>query len=187
MPNWIVCRYTAACVEQNACLHMSSLVTFPLVTLRLGSLLLLLSALSGCGALWDLIDPPPPDHRADIGFYIAQQAQAAGLVMHKGADDVVMYLEKEPVVLGTEIRDAIPMVDAALQYFVAVRLKDKGASQLARATTQAVGRQLTLMVGDRFLGGALIDAPIEQGVFALPMQDQAAAFALAQLLNPPPY
>jgi hypothetical protein len=43
------------------------------------------------------------------------------------------------------------------------------------------------MVGDRFLGGALIDAPIEQGVFALPMQDQAAAFALAQLLNPPPY
>jgi preprotein translocase subunit SecD len=79
------------------------------------------------------------------------------------------------------------MVDAALQYFVAVRLKDKGASQLARATTQAVGRQLTLMVGDRFLGGALIDAPIEQGVFALPMQDQAAAFALAQLLNPPPY
>ncbi len=141
--------------------------------------------LTGCGALWDAAYPPPPDPRVVVGFYIAKTQAAPGWIEQSmdGAD-AVLYLSQEPIVSGTEIRSATPMRDAAGYFFVGIRLNDSGARKLAQASTRAVGDRLALVINERLLGSALIDAPIEKGMFAMATRDRASAMTLSQALSP---
>lgn len=141
--------------------------------------------LTGCGALWDLAYPPPPDPRAEIGFYLAKTEPTVDWVERQGAgDQTVLYLAPEPVVVGTEIEAATPMTDPSGQFFVAIRLNGTGTRKLAEVSALALGDQLALVMEDRLLGAALIDAPIDQGLFAMAVRDQTAAFILSIALNP---
>jgi len=70
--------------------------------------------LTGCGALWDAAYPPPPDPRVVVGFYIAKTEAQPGWIKQSIVDtDSVLYLSQEPIVSGTEIRSATPMLDPA--------------------------------------------------------------------------
>ena len=85
---------------------------------------------------------------------------------------------------GADIKMAVPMKDAAGYFFVGIQLNDSGSRKLAQATPQMVGKQLVLVVDDRLLGAALIDGPIDKGVFAMATSDRHAAFILSDLLSP---
>ena len=149
------------------------------------ALLTALTALTGCGAIYDSIVPPPPDQRQQIAFYFAQATYEQGLVMRaaRGGEPKV-YAQQTPIIKGSDITMATPMKDAAGYFFVGIQLNDSGARMLAQATPQMIGKQLALVVDDRLLGAALIDGPIEQGMFAMATSDKNAAFALSDLLSP---
>jgi len=140
--------------------------------------------LGGCGAIWDQIYPEPqPD--ASIGFYIAQVDYAQGLLSFvPNPGGARLYLQQQPIVKGVEIQSATPMVDRAGYFFVGIRLTDSGARKLAQATAEATDKQLALLVGGRLMGAAVIDGPIDKGMFAMATRDRASAFALADLLEP---
>jgi len=141
--------------------------------------------LAGCGALWDTAYPPPPDPRAIVGFYIAKTEAEPGWVEQSLADsEAVLYLSQEPIVSGTEIRSATPMLDPAGYFFVGIRLNDSGARKLAQASTRAVGDRLALVINERLLGSALIDTPITKGMFAMATRDRTSAVTLSQALSP---
>jgi len=141
--------------------------------------------LSGCGALWDLAYPPPPDPRAGIGFYLAKTEPTVDWVKREGVgEQPALYLAPEPVVLGTEVQAATAMMDPSGLFFVAIRLNGSGTRKLAEVSALALGDQLALVMADRLLGAALIDAPIEQGLFAMAVRDKTAAFVLSLTLHP---
>lgn len=142
--------------------------------------------LSGCGALWDLAYPPPPDPRAEIGFYLAKTEPTVAWVKREGlGEQPALYLAPTPVVLGTEVQAATAMTDPSGQFFVAIRLNGTGTRKLAEASVLALGDQLALVIEDRLLGAALIDAAIDQGLFAMAVRDKTAAFVLSLTLHPP--
>ena len=146
--------------------------------------LLVTLSLSGCGALWDAMYPPPPDPRATVGFYIAKTEPSEGWLKRSTTDsDRVLYLSQEAIVTGTEIRSATPMIDPAGYFFVAIRLNDSGTRKLAQASARAAGDRLALVIDSRLLGSAPIDAPIDKGLFAMATRDRSSAFALAQALS----
>ncbi len=142
--------------------------------------------LSGCGALWDLAYPPPPDPRASNGFYLAKTEPTVDWVKREGVgQEPTLYLAPTPVVLGTAVQAATPMTDPSGLFFVAIRLNGTGTRKLAEVSALALGDQLALVIEDRLLGAALIDAPIEQGLFAMATRDETAAFILSLALHPP--
>lgn len=147
--------------------------------------LIALFLLSGCGAIYDAIVPPPPDDRQSIAFYFAQDNYEQGLVMRaaRGGEPKV-YTQQKPIIEGPDIKMAMPMKDAAGYFFVGIQLNDSGARKLAQSTPQMIGKQLALVVDDRLLGAALIDGPIDKGMFAMATSDRNAAFALSELLSP---
>jgi preprotein translocase subunit SecD len=141
--------------------------------------------LTGCGAIYDAIVPPPPDERRNVAFYYAQDDYEQGLVMRTArGGEPKLYTQQKPIVEGTDIKMAVPMKDPAGYFFVGIQLNDSGARKLAQTTPQMIGKQLALVVNDRLLGAALIDGPIEQGMFALATSDRNAAFVLSDLLSP---
>ncbi len=151
-----------------------------------GAIALMAVMLSGCGALWDLAYPPPPDQRAAIGFYLAKTEPIVDWVKREGVgEQPALYLAPRPVVSGTEVRAATPMTDPSGLFFVAIRLNGSGTRKLAEASALALGDQLALVMEDQLLGAALIDAPIEQGLFAMAVRDKTAAFVLSLALHPP--
>jgi|UniRef100_UPI0040488936 preprotein translocase subunit SecD len=142
--------------------------------------------LSGCGALWDLAYPPPPDPRASIGFYLAKTEPTVAWVKREGVgEQPALYLAPTPVVLGTAVQAATPMTDPSGLFYVAIRLNGNGTRKLAEVSALALGDQLALVIEDRLLGAALIDAPIKQGLFAMAVRDKNAAFVLSLALHPP--
>lgn len=148
-------------------------------------LLVFAVGLTGCGAIYDAIVPPPPDDRQNVAFYFAQDDYEQGLVMRaaRGGEPKV-YAQQKPIIEGPDIKMAVPMKDAAGYFFVGIQLNDSGARKLAQATPQMIGKQLALVVDDRFVGAALIDGPIDKGMFAMATSDRNAAFALSDLLSP---
>lgn len=141
--------------------------------------------LSGCGALWDLAYPPPPDPRAAIGFYLAKTVPTEDWVKREvDGEEPPLYLAPTPVVLGTDVQAATPMTDPSGLFFVAIRLNDSATRKLAEVSALALGDQLALVMNDWLLGAALIDAPIDQGLFAMAVRDEAAAFVLSLTLHP---
>ncbi len=141
--------------------------------------------LSGCGALWDLAYPPPPDPRAAIGFYLAKTEPTKDWVKREAeGEQPPLYLAPTPVVSGTDVQAATPMTDPSGLFFVAIRLNDSGTRKLAEVSALALGDQLALVMNDRLLGAALIDAPIEHGLFAMATRDETAAFILSLALHP---
>lgn len=142
--------------------------------------------LPGCGAIWDQLYPIE-DKRAQAGFYLSQATYEQGLLSFtpRGGGQR-LYLQQQPLVTGSEIQSATPMVDASGHFFVAIRLKDSGARKLAQATAKSHGQSLALRLGDQLLGAAPIDGPIDKGLFAMATRDRASAIALAQLLSPAP-
>lgn len=157
----------------------------PILCIRNWLALFLLSLLTGCGAIYDAIVPPPPDDRQNIAFYFAQDEYEQGLVVRaaRGGEPKV-YAQQKPIIEGTDIKMAMPMKDAAGYFFVGIQLNDSGARKLAQATPQMIGKQLALVVDDRLLGAALIDGPIDKGMFAVATSDRNAAFVLSDLLSP---
>lgn len=141
--------------------------------------------LTGCGAIYDAIVPPPPDDREQIAFYFAQPDYEQALVMRaaRGGEPKV-YAQQTPIVVGTDIKMAVAMKDAAGYFFVGIQLNDSGARKLAQASPSMVGKLLALVVDGRLYGMALIDGPIDKGMFAMATADRNAAFALANLLSP---
>ena len=154
---------------------------------RVFGLVALFSALTGCGAIYDSIVPPPPDERQNVAFYFAQDEYEQGLVMRaaRGGEPKV-YAQQTPIVQGSDIKMAVPMKDAAGYFFVGIQLNDSGARKLAQSTPQMIGMQLALVVDDRLLGAALIDGPIDKGTFAMATSSKNAAFVLSDLLSPAP-
>ena len=143
--------------------------------------------LTGCGAIYDAMVPPPPDDRQNVAFYFAQDDYEQGLVMRAArGGQPKLYTQQTPIIVGPDIKMAVPMKDAAGYFFVGIQLKDSGARKLAQATPQMIGKQLALVVDDRLLGAALIDGPIDKGMFAMAASDRNAAFVLAGLLSPKP-
>lgn len=153
--------------------------------LRLSLTVGLLGLLAGCGAIYDAIVPPPPDERQKVAFYFAQDDYEQGLVMRaaRGGDPKV-YTQQTPIVQGTDIKMAVPMKDASGYFFVGIQLNDSGERKLAQSTPQMIGWQLALIVDERLLGAALIDGPIDKGMFAMATSDRNAAFVLSDLLSP---
>lgn len=145
----------------------------------------LFALMTGCGAIYDAIVPPPPDDRQNIAFYFAQSEYEQGLVMRaaRGGEPKV-YAQQTPILEGTDIKMAVPMKDAAGYFFVGIQLKDSGARKLAQASPAMIGKQLALVVDGRLFGMALIDGPIDKGMFAMATADRNAAFTLASLLSP---
>lgn len=145
----------------------------------------LLVLLTGCGAIYDAIVPPPPDDRQHIAFYFAQSEYEQGLVMRAArGGEPKLYAQQTPIVEGTDIKRAVAMRDAAGYFFVGIQLNDSGARKLAQASPAMIGKQLALVVDGRLFGMALIDGPIDKGMFAMATADRNAAFALADLLSP---
>ncbi len=145
----------------------------------------LVVVLPGCGAIYDVVVPPPPDERRSVAFYYAQEDYEQGLVMRTaGGGEPKLYTQQKPIVEGTDIKMVAPMKDPAGYFFVGIQLNNSGARKLAQTTPQMIGKQLALVINDRLLGAALIDGPIEQGMFALATSDRNAAFALSDLLSP---
>lgn len=146
----------------------------------------LLSLLTGCGAIYDAIVPPEPDEgRQKIAFYFAQDTYEQGLVIRAAhGGEPKFYAQQKPILERADIKMAVPMKDASGYFFVGIQLNDSGARKLAQATPQMIGKQLALVVDDRLVGAALIDAPIDKGMFAMATPNRNAAFVLAELLNP---
>lgn len=142
--------------------------------------------LAGCGAIYDAIVPPPVDEsRKKIAFYFAQPDYEQGLVRRAAVGgEPVLYTQQKPILEGEDIDQAVPMRDAAGYFFVGIKLKDSGARKLAQSTPNMIGKQLALVVDDRLLGAAIIDDPIDRGMFAMATSDRNAAISLAMLLNP---
>jgi preprotein translocase subunit SecD len=155
------------------------------VHMRWFGLLVLMAMLTGCGAIYDSLVPPPPDERQNIAFYFAQDQYRQGLVMRaaRGGTPKV-YAQQTPIVQGTDIQRAVPMKDAAGYFFVGIQLNDSGARKLAQASPKMIGKQLALVVDGQLIGAALIDAPIDKGTFAMATSNKNAAFALSDLLSP---
>lgn len=146
--------------------------------------LLVTLSVSGCGALWDAMYPPPPDPRATVGFYIAKTEPSEGWLKRTTIEaSSVLYLAQEPIVTGTDIRSATPMTDPAGYFFVAIRLNDSGTRKLAQASARAAGDRLALIINNRLLGSAPIDTPIDKGLFAMATRDRSSAITLAQALS----
>jgi preprotein translocase subunit SecD len=141
--------------------------------------------ITGCGAIYDAIVPPPPDDRQQVAFYFAQDEYEQGLVMRTArGGEPKLYTQQTPIIKGAEIKMAVPMKDPNGYFFVGIQLDDSGARKLAQATPDMIGKQLALVVDDRLLGAALIDGPIDKGMFAMATSDRNAAFVLAGLLSP---
>jgi preprotein translocase subunit SecD len=153
--------------------------------LRTIALIGLLAFVSGCGAIYDAIVPPPPDDRQAIAFYFAQADYEPGLVMRtaRGGEPKV-YAQQKPIVEGVDIKMAVAMKDAAGYFFVGIQLNDSGARKLAQASPTMIGKQLALVVDGSLLGRALIDGPIDKGMFAMATADRQTAFTIADLLSP---
>jgi len=152
---------------------------------RLLIVLALMFVLSGCGAIYDAIVPSPPDPRQEISFYFAQDEYKQGLIRRAAiGGDPTLYTQQKSIIDGSDIDQAVPMRDAAGYFFVGIRLKDSGARKLAQATPDMIGKQLALVIDGRLLGAALIDDPIDKGMFAMATSDRNSAVALAELLNP---
>ncbi len=165
-------------------LQINPVIRF-LSTARVVGLMAFLLLATGCGAIYDAIVPPPVDHRTDIAFYFAQDSYEQGLIRRAGPGGApVLYTQQKPILEGQDIEQAVPMRDAAGYFFVGIKLKDSGARKLAQSTPSMLGKQLALVVNERLLGAAIIDDPIEKGLFAMATSDRNAAFALADLLNP---
>ena len=144
-----------------------------------------LSALAGCGAIYDSMFPPPPDERQQIVFYIGQQAYEPSLVLRTGRGGYPrLYTEQKAIVTGADIEMAVPMKDAAGYFFVGIRLTDSGARKLAQASKRAIGKELALVADELLIGSALIDSPLDKGTFAMATRDQNSAFRLAGALSP---
>lgn len=152
---------------------------------RVAGLMAFAMVLAGCGAIYDAIVPPPVDHRPHVAFYFAQDGYEQGLIRRTGPGGVpVLYTQQKPILEGRDIEQAVAMRDAAGYFFVGIKLKDSGARKLAQSTPTMLGKQLALVVNERLLGAAIIDDPIDKGLFAMATSDRNAAFALADLLNP---
>ena len=146
---------------------------------------LVVATLAGCGAIYDMIDPPPPDERITLRFYVGQAQYAESLVLRtaRGGEPKV-YTEQVPILTAANIKMAVPMKDAKGYFFVGIRLDEKGSRVLAQASSRAVGKTLVLIVDEKLVTASPIDSPITEGTFAIAMPDRASTFALASLLNP---
>lgn len=140
--------------------------------------------LAGCGAMWDSIDPPA-DARDRVAFYIAKDAAYLDWRYLSGSDSAKgVYLAPSAVLKGSDIEMAAAMIDPQRQYFVGVRVGPRVADRLAAATAGAIGDYMALVWDARLIDVIPIDKPITMGLFALPVRDEAAALALAAMLDP---
>ena len=95
-----------------------------------------------------------------------------------------VYTQQAPIIEVPEIKMAMLMKDAAGYFSLGAQLNDGGTRKLAQSMPSMIGKQLALIVDNRLLGAALIDGPIDKGMFAMPTADKNAAFVLSDLLSP---
>lgn len=147
--------------------------------------MLFLVTLSGCGAIWDAMYPSEPENLAPYAFHIASQTEQADLLPWTDTQGrQTLYLQREPILTRADVKAASPMVDPSGQFFVAIRLTDAGSRKLARVSVEHVGQSLALVTGNYLMGAALIQGPIDKGLFAMAVTSRSSAIALADFLAP---
>jgi preprotein translocase subunit SecD len=148
-------------------------------------LLAVIPAFTGCGALWESMYPSESNKLPAYSFHIASTHDAPGLLPWTDAQGKqTLYLQRESLLTRADIKGASPMVDATGQFFVAIRLSDSGSRKLASMSRTNVGQSLALVTGSYLMGSALMDGPIEKGLFAMAVTSRNSAFALAEFLSP---
>jgi hypothetical protein len=141
--------------------------------------------LSGCGALWESMYPSEASKLPTYAFHLASTQDAPGLLpWSDGPGRHTLYLQRESLLTRSDIKGASPMVDAAGQFFVAIRLSDSGSRKLTSVSRDHIGQSLALVTGGHLIGSALIDGPIDKGLFAMAVTSRNSAFALADFLAP---
>jgi len=141
--------------------------------------------LSGCGAIWESMYPSEANALPSYSFHTASTSDTPGLLPWSDAQGRhTLYLQREALLTRADIKGASPMVDGAGQFFVAIRLSDSGSRKLARVSADHIGQSLALVTGGYLMGSALIDGPIDKGLFAMAVTSRSSAFALAEFLAP---
>lgn len=144
----------------------------------------LMPMLSGCGAIWESMYPPGAN-LPSYSFHLASTRDKPGLLPWSDAQgQYTLYLQRESLLTRVDIKGASAMVDGSGQFFVAIRLSDGGSRKLARASADQIGQSLALVTEGYLMGSALIDAPIDKGLFAMAVTSRSSAFALAEFLAP---
>ncbi len=143
-----------------------------------------LTLLSGCGALWDSIDPPV-EERDKLAFHLGRTEPYGDWQLRTGPlGHPRAYVQPVALFTGSAIDLAAPMVDARKQYFVGIKLSPEASARLARATEKSVGESVVLLWEARLVNVMPIDAPIMLGTFAIPVKDVSAAYDLSRLMAP---
>ena len=151
----------------------------------MAALIAFMPLLSGCGAIWESMYPSVPSNQPPYAFHLASKNEMPGLLPWKDrSGEHTLYLQREPLLTRVDIKGASAMVDGAGQFFVAIRLSDSGSRKLARVSVDHIGQSLALVTGGYLMGSALIDAPIDKGLFAMAVTSRNSAFALAEFLAP---
>ena len=154
-------------------------------TFRLLAFIVFMPTLAGCGAIWESIYPSEPENLPPYAFHIASESDAVGLLAWTDTQGrQTLYLQREPILTRTDVKAASPMVDPRGHYFVAIRLTDGGSRKLARVSSEHIGQSLALVTGSYLMGAALIDGPIDKGLFAMAVTSRTSAVALAKFLAP---
>ena len=152
---------------------------------RIAVLFALIPLLSGCGAIWESMYPSQASTLPPYAFHLASTTDKPGLLPWSNVQGQhTLYLQREALLTRVDIKGASAMADATGQFFVAIRLSDSGSRKLARVSADHIGQSLALVTGGYLMGSALIDAPIDKGLFAMAVTSRSSAFALADFLSP---
>lgn len=152
---------------------------------RVAILFAFVPVLSGCGAIWESMYPSQAHALPPYAFHLASKSDKPGLLPWSDAQGQhTLYLQREALLTRADIKGASAMVDATGQFFVAIRLSDSGSRKLTRVSAEHIGQSLALVTGGYLMGSALIDGPIDKGLFAMAVTSRSSAFALAEFLSP---
>jgi preprotein translocase subunit SecD len=152
---------------------------------RMALLCAFLLLISGCGAIWESMHPSQANALPPYAFHLASASDKPGLLPWSNlTGQHTLYLQREALLTRVDIKGASAMADVTGQFFVAIRLSDSGSRKLARVSADHIGQSLALVTGGYLMGSALIDAPIDKGLFAMAVTSRSSALALADFLSP---
>ncbi|VFR28912.1 putative lipoprotein [plant metagenome] len=119
---------------------------------------------------------------AQVGFYIAQTKQEAGL-LEVPLQDGKLYVQRTPVLTRGDLVEAAAMVDQQGQNFVGLRFNDAGARKLSEISSKNVGNMLALVINRELVAAPRISEPLDRGVLAFGTPNAQAAAEIAAAIR----
>lgn len=124
-----------------------------------------------------------PNAAPAITLHLARLQPEVGLTQVQVNPQVILYAAPRPVLTQADLKQIVPMQDAQGKVFLSLEFNPRGAAKLAHVTREAVGHYLLFSVRGKLFAIPRINAPQENGKFAVPLGSVEEAQAVVQRLK----